>query len=319
MHINNNYIKKGKLNPKEFFIIEDVTKELNKVEEKTENMLTIIKGKCPKANISENCTKPYKCDLYDGCFPKDSIFHLYRGGKKCFELYKKGIKAIEDIPDEFLNEKQTIQKEGKTHINKENIKNFLKTLTPPLYYLDFETFSTAIPIYNNTKPYQQIPFQFSLHIVKENTTKHHSFLAEGKNDPRKEFISKLKKVLGEFGSIIVYNKSFEIARLKELAEIFPEESDWVESVIARIVDLLLPFRNFHYYNPQQEGSASIKKVMPALTGKSYDNLEINKGDQASLAYLNSPNDEKVRKNLLEYCKLDTEGMIWIVDELERLV
>ncbi len=329
IHINNKYIKKGKINPKEFFTVEDITKELNdKVSENIKDMLNILSlGKCPETNISKNCKDPYKCDLYDECWklPKNNVFCLYRGGKKCFELYKQGIKAIKDIPNNIkLNEKQTIQKEGKTHINKKEIKNFLKTITSPVYYLDFETFSTAIPIYNKTKPYQQIPFQFSLHIVK-NTTKHHSFLAKG-NDPRIEFIKELKKVLGNEGSIIVYNKSFEIRILKELAEFIPEESKWIESVIARIIDLLLPFRNFHYYNPKQEGSCSIKKVMPALTNKDYNNLEINKGDDASLAYMDiafgnvsEEEKQKIRNNLLEYCKLDTEGMIHIIDELKKLV
>jgi len=277
---------------------------------------------CPEVNISKQCATPYECAIHDDCWdflPKNSVFDLYRGGKKSFDLFDNGCESIKEIPDDFkLNDKQEIQKEcektGKPYINKEGIKSFLDTLEEPLYYLDFETLSTAVPIYDGTKPHQQIPFQFSLHV----NGKHISFLASGKDDPREEFIKKLKESLGETGSIIVYNQAFEIGRLRELAEMFPDYKNWVESVIGRVVDLLIPFRGFHYYHPSQCGSASIKKVLPAVTGKSYDGMEINNGSDAALAYFKL-DDEKTREALEKYCCLDTEGMIWILDELKEIV
>ena len=134
----------------------------------------------------------------------------------------------------------------------------------------------------------------------------------------------MKKVLGTEGSIIVFNQSFEITRLKELAEAFPEYKEWADSVIKRIVDLLIPFRNFDYYNPAQKGSCSIKKVLPAVVGKSYKKLNINDGGLASVSYFESvfnnvKNKEQIRKDLLEYCKLDTEAMVWIVEKLKKLI
>jgi hypothetical protein len=196
-----------------------------------------------------------------------------------------------------------------------------------LYFLDFETISSAIPLYPNSKPYQQIPFQYSLHVDNGKEVKHYSFLASGKEDPRKEFVSSLKKVLGGKGSIIVYNQSFEISRLKELAGLFPSCKKWVNPAVKRVIDLLQPFRNFDYYSPIQKGSCSIKAVLPALTGKSYSDLDLIKnGGDASLAFLDiafsdipSSEKEKLRKNLEKYCGLDTEGMVWIVDELRRIL
>jgi len=137
-------------------------------------------------------------------------------------------------------------------------------------------------------------------------------------------LTELKKLLGDHGSIIVYNQSFEKGVLTELGEAFKEEI-WAKGIHERIVDLYVPFRNFSYYNPLQKGSASIKYVLPALTGKSYEGLSIAKGDDASLTYLKMTTGAlsgqeaiKARKDLEEYCGLDTQAMIWIVDELEKL-
>ena len=192
-----------------------------------------------------------------------------------------------------------------------------------MHYLDFETFQTAVPLYDGTKPYQQIPFQFSVHVDDGSNIKHFEFLHDSKEDPRENFLAELKKSLGTEGSVIVFNRSFEVTRLKELAAAFPEHKEWVDSVINRIVDLLIPFRNFDYYNNSQKGSCSIKNVLPAITRKNYGELNINNGGLASASYFQSvfnpvPDKDKTRKDLLEYCKMDTEGMVWIVQELEKL-
>ena len=260
--------------------------------------------------------------------PENNVFDLY-GRNNADELFAQGIIAIKDIPQSFkLNDKQDIQrkcaKSGKLFISKENIKHFLNTLHPPLYFMDFETFSTAIPLYDGTRPYQQVPFQFSLHLVEDGVQKHFYFLASGKNDPREEFASELKKVIGDKGTIVTFNSSFEKGRLKEIAESFPKEKKWIENVNDRIVDLLIPFRNFHYYNPKQQGSASIKSVLPALIGKGYEDLEIAEGGGASLAFLDlvfekNIDKKKLKEDLLKYCERDTEAMIWILRELKKIV
>jgi hypothetical protein len=200
------------------------------------------------------------------------------------------------------------------------LNKFLDTLQEPVHYLDFETFMTAVPLYEGTKTYQQIPFQFSLHVGD----KHFEFLHDSIEDPREKFLFELKKAIGSSGSIVVFNQSFEINRLKELASAFPSYQECVDLVIARIVDLIVPFRAFDYYNPAQKGSCSIKEVLPAVVGKSYKDLNINNGGLASVSYFEMvfdsvENKEQIRKDLLEYCGLDTEAMVWIVDNLRDLV
>lgn len=339
VYINKEYIRHGEIDPKQMFKIEDITDNVNSdlknIQPRIEEMIkTIHAEECPKINIGKHCKNPDECLLKEHCWeflPVNNVFELSRGGKKSIELFESGICTIKDIPDGFkLTDKQLIQKKcaltNSVHISKDNIKDFLSTLQYPLYYLDFESFLTAIPKFNDTKPYQQIPFQFSVHIVKDanSEVKHYSFLADGADDPRNKLITFLISVLGDKGSIIVYYQSFEKTRLKELAEAFPEHKAWVEEILKRIVDLYSPFEGFDYYNSEQKGSASIKEVLPAITGKGYKDMEISGGQVASISYLNITYDkvsneqkEKTRKELEEYCCLDTNGMVWIVEKLKE--
>jgi len=326
MHINNKYVRQGDINVVELFSIVEV-ETVDDVKENIEAMQKMLKGSEPTIDIGLHCNNPYGCGLVDECFPETDLFELYRGGKKCFELLTYG--SMKNIPEDYkLSANQQIQKKGVVHIDKEKIQDFLD-LEYPLYYLDFETFSTAIPMFDGVRPYQQVPFQYSLHeqLVVGGSLNHHSFLSSG-GDPRKDFMESLKSNIGTIGNIIVYNESFEKARLLECAEKFPEYKEFVDSILPRFVDLIIPFRKFWYYNPLQHGSASIKKVLPALTGNSYEGMDIGDGQTASREYLNlyhsgnnlSEDDiSKVRNNLENYCCLDTEGMVWILDKLRELV
>lgn len=339
--INNKYVRKGDIVPEELFSKEDVTKEveglLPNVEKNLLKMVDVIQlAKYPDIPIGPQCSDPYDCSLIENCWsflPEQNVFTLTRIGKKGFELFKDGISDIKDIPKSYpLSDKQMIQVEaihsGKPTINKHGIQEFLHTLEYPLYFLDFETFMTAIPMYDNVRPYESIPFQYSLHILKsvDGKPEHYSFLADGKKDPRPELLKLLKKLLGNSGSIIAYNAGFEKGKLANATTTFSEYKDWFEGIQSRIVDLLSPFRSFYYYHPKQNGSASIKVVLPALTGISYDDMEIAEGGTASNEFLRvtfgdvlDNEREQVRNNLLEYCKLDTMGMVEIVHELERIV
>jgi len=335
--VNNQYIKHGEINPAEYFAMHDITDDVNKVaegmEERIQEMFAAIASPtCPEIRIGEYCNSPYDCPV-TMCrehLPEGNIFDLYRGGKKCYQMYYDGILKVGDIPDDYkLGQSQQIQKAceitGIPHIEKEAIREFLSEIISPVYYLDFETISPVIPLFDGTRPYQRIPFQYSLHKVDKKGTAHYSFLAEGKEDPRPALLTQLKEEIGTRGSILTYNQSFEQGVLREMAEDFPDCAEWVEKTIGRMIDLLKPFRDFSYYHPDQHGSASIKKVLPAITGKGYDDLAINNGDAASGAYLaityGEANEEErlqVRQDLIKYCGLDTEGMIWIVEELKQV-
>ncbi len=342
MHLNKEYFRKQKLDAKKLLVKEDITSQVNAIKdikERIDKMFKIINSeKPPKPGILiDKLIKEGNHDCFtENCIddlPENHVFCLYRGGKLSCELFENGIIRIKDIPQHVkLNGKQDIQREcevnKKVYIDKEGIKQFLAALKYPLYYLDFETFSTAIPMFDGLKAYSQVPFQFSLHIVKKESSKpkHYAFLYNGNNDPRQEFVVSLKKLIGDKGTVLVYNQSFEIGRLKELAEYFPENKKWIENVLKRIVDLLVPFREFSYYNPKQQGSASIKDVLPAIIEKSYKGMEIGDGGTASaeffkMTYEECSEEEKknIRDNLLKYCELDTLAEVMIVEKLRELV
>jgi len=198
----------------------------------------------------------------------------------------------------------------------------------PLYCVDFETFAAAVPVYDGTRPYQNVPFQFSVHMVRKPglEPEHHSYLGDGSIDPRPAFLAELKKTIGPVGSVVVYYEPFEKARLTELARDFPEYGDWINGILKRIVDLIKPFKDFSYYHPLQMGSASLKQVLPALTDLSYDELEIMDGSTASIKFMDAafgdiPDEdrEKIFTDLLSYCRQDTSGMIEILRRLEQAV
>ncbi len=341
MHLNNEYVRNGELNTEELFVQDDITSEVEEIFPQVPELIESMKETIddpiiPENKIGPHCSDPYDCPFQEECWsflPENHVAQLYRGKAKAFELIEGGIYSLSDIPDEYkLNDKQGIQKacdiSGAPHIHKESIKHFLSGLKYPLYYLDFETFSTAIPMFNGLKPYSQVPFQYSLHVVERegDKPKHVEFLYDGSEDPRKEFIQKLKESLGDTGNIVTYNMAFEKGVISKLAEFLPEYKDWAKSINGRVVDLLIPFRNFSYYNSKQKGSASIKKVLPALVGgDGYAEMDIADGATASIKYFNSHYEEveeskklKVREDLLKYCGLDTEAMIWIVDKLKEI-
>ncbi|MCX6143220.1 MAG: DUF2779 domain-containing protein [Ignavibacteriales bacterium] len=341
LHINNEYVRKGEVEPKKLFTKTDVTEEvqalMKTVRPNLEMMVDVIRQKRePDIEIGPHCSDPYGCPVQELCWkflPEHNPLTLYYFKKeKAFELIHDGHLDIRKLPASVnLSEKQDIQvsalQSRKPHIDKSGIRDFLNQLVYPVYYLDFETFGTAIPLFDDVRPYEQIPFQFSLHIVEGEgkKPKRESFLADGASDPRPEILKRLKELLGNKGSIVAYNAPFEKDKLSKASGIFKEYAKWYDAIEPRFVDLLTPFKSFYYYHPDQCGSASIKAVLPALTGKSYEGLEIAEGGTASLEYLRvtfgdveERDRQKARRDLETYCALDTGGMVMIVEELERL-
>lgn len=341
MHIEGEFTRHGPVDAGRFFKREDVTTSVSalsrQVEVQLDKMAKVIRQSvCPDVSIGPHCDAPYTCPLHDQCWeflPEQNVTSLYRGAKKGFKLMADGHTNLTDIPDGFpLTANQQIQrraaKTGQPHVDRPAISAFLGQLDYPVSFLDFETFGTAIPLLDGVRPYQQVPFQFSLHVVTAAGAQpdHFGFLAEGRNDPRPEFMWRLRSVLPESGSVVVYNTAFERGRLDECCEFLPEYKSWNRQVQRRMVDLLLPFRGFRYYHPAQRGSASIKAVLPALTGRDYAHLAIQEGGTARLEFLrvthgsvSEDERQRVRQQLEEYCGLDTEGMVWNVEALQRLV
>jgi len=340
MHINTDYIRRGEIEPKKLFSKKDITEEIKPyqvgLEKDVKGLQAIIAGKEPKIKIGPHCGRPHGCPLTEHCWsflPEGDLFQLRGKKERLFQLLDQGILKVADIPiEDWLSEKQLIQieshKTGKAHVNREAIADFLSGIKYPLYLLDFETLSAAIPAYDLTHPFENIFFQFSLHVISKEGGKpvHYGYLAPGDVDPRPEILSRLKKLLGDNGTILAYSMSFEISCLKNAAEAYIEYKDWFEELQGRFMDLLVPFKKLYYYNPAQEGSASIKYVLPAMTTTSYEGMEIADGGTASLEYervtfdkkVDEKEKQRVRNALEKYCQLDTQAMVDVLEKLKQL-
>ena len=340
--LNTAYERNGELDISQLFKTESVYQRIIKLQDKVRNdiedfFFTLNTPVAPVTDIGPHCTDPYDCDFHGHCWqhvPDYSIFNISRlAGDKKWDLYRMGILKFEDIPPDFkLNDSQWQQVmselKGETHIDHEAINKFINGLSYPLYFLDFESFQPAVPMFDRSRPYQQIVYQYSIHIMESKTSgvRYASFLAENDgSEPRTPFIRRLMSDIGEAGDIIVFNKAFESSRLLELAASFPEYAAPVGRINARMKDLMVLFQQRQYYVPEMKGSYSIKQVLPAMVpGFSYDNLAIGDGGSASMAFtslLTEPDFDKIRvtrENLLEYCKLDTLAMVEILRVLLRV-
>lgn len=341
--LNSNYIRKGKLNLNELFIKNDITEDaiekLDEVKRNIEDINEYMENKEePKDDLDMKCFNPYNCPFFGYCskhLPKDNVFNLRRiFTKEKINLYKKGIYTYQDLLKEDINDKAKEQIEFELFnkddkINKDKIEKFLKTLTKPLYFLDFETFQMAIPEYDDVKPYMQIPFQYSLHYIEDDKLYHKEFLAESNIDPRRSLAESLIKDIPLDVCTLAYNMSFEKNVIKNLAELYPDLSNHLMNIYNNIKDLMIPFKDREYYTKDMHGSYSIKYVLPALfpndESLNYKNLElIHNGSEAMNTYANLSNyskeeQEHIRERLLKYCELDTYAMVKIYEKLLEVV
>ena len=302
MHFNRDYIRRGDINVKELFIADSILKEvLQKQTEVKENiplLLSMLQGQEPTIEMGSYCHDPYECDFQEYC-----------------KSLRPKVEPVELSSLPIVNEVE--------------VRRFVNTIEYPVCHLDFETIMPGVPIFNESRPYQQIPFQYSLHFQesKESEIKHYAYLAPSdlNIDPRFGLIKQMIEELKDAKTILVYNIAFERTRIKELMRDFPEFEEELQSIDDRLMDLIVPFRKKFYTTETMEGSASIKKVLPALCPNlSYNELEIGNGMDASNAFLDLyySNDEKyketVRQNLLNYCHLDTLAMVKILEVLNNV-
>jgi len=342
VHIDTSYVRQGELDIEALFRQEDVTDEVRDRQAAVAvNLLEMLEclgqESRPEIAVGPHCEEPYSCPLKAECWsflPEPSVFDLVRGRRRGFELLSGGTLGLLEIPESAeLDEKQRIQIEavrsGEPHVDRPAIKRFLQGLEYPLSYFDIETIAPAVPLYDGSRPYQQIPFLVSNHRVEHrgDAAAHFAYLYSGEGDPRPKFLRAARESLGNAGSIVAYNASFERRILQEsAAAVSPEWEEWAAALSGRFVDLLVPFKSFSYHHPDQKGSASLKAVLAPLTGLSYANLEIADGERASREYLRiltAPLDpvEKARtlQQLEDYCSLDTQAMVTIVARLRELI
>jgi predicted RecB family nuclease len=337
MHVNRNYVFGGSIDVRRFFKIKNLTRRVERLQPKLTFQLrselrVLAMPSPPKIPVGPHCTNPITCEFFDRCnrpLPNDHIGYLPRlHASAAEELEEMGIHSIRDIPDDFhLSERQRIActsvQKGQPWFSAELGKE-LESLKYPLYFADFESVNPAIPRFSGMRPFDQLPFQWSVHVQRQPDAEleHYEFLATDKSDPRSEFVTSLCDALGEDGSIVVY-AAFESQRLSELAAWLPEFAGRIKRIQSRLWDLLPVVRN-HVYHPQFAGSYSLKSVLPALVPElTYESMEVANGQDAGLAWdslirggLDRDEHQRVRKALLEYCGQDTLALVKLVERLQ---
>jgi hypothetical protein len=347
--LNNKYYKKGDIDPTKLFTLNHLSSfvlsnQIN-VKDELDKILDLANSDIePEIQIGSHCKKPHSCEYLDRCWPKNtkdlnSVFRLYRlNTDKKLSLYNQGIDTFEKLdPSIKLSSTQLNQIKAyeisEPIINKIKINSFIEAVNYPISYFDFETFTDAVPIYDGQRAHMQMPFQYSLHIQNSENSEHdelahYEFIADINKDPRRAIAESLLKNLPKSGTIMAYNQSFEISRIKDLAEHFPDIAPDLLKLNGRFLDLIIPFRGGGYYHHDFGGGFSIKKVLPALCADDkrldYKKLDISNGGMASAKYkqMRSQSKEEIsltRKKLFDYCWLDTYAMYAIYSKLQDCI
>ncbi len=335
-HVNSQYVYDGQhLELESLFSFSDLTVQAINLQDQIplkidEFRQMLSETDPPEILPSPHCKNPYKCEFWEHCTRKKPAFWVMdlpgMTQKKFNELAELGIEDIGEIPGSFslTRDQQRIKdcvQSGTDHISPE-LRDVLLAVEYPIHFLDFETVSPAVPRYPGTRPYQTIPFQWSDHVLsRDGTIEHREYLCSEDTDPREEFSSTLLAVLGSAGTIFIYT-TYETRILRELAESLPPYSDQLRATLGRFKDLHALIKRYVYHR-EFHGSFSLKSVLPALVpSMRYDDLAIQEGSLASLEFLrmlapDTPEKEreKIRESLLEYCAIDTMGMVKIREKL----
>ncbi len=337
-HVNRNYVYPGgDIDPRGFFRIRNVTRRVEGLQDKLTLQLRsefrmLAQPTPPNIKVGAHCTAPVTCEFFDHCNPPRPQHHigfLPRIHASAVDaLEEMGVESIRDIPHDFAL--SDIQRRAATCVQTGEpwfspaLRDVLDGLTYPLYFADFETLDRAIPPFVGMRPYDHLPFQWSVHVLRQAGAEpeHHEFLAADSSDPRREFISSLCAALGESGSIVVYS-SFESQRLSELGSWLPEFADRISAIQHRLFDVL-PVVREHVYHPAFGGSYSLKVVLPALVpDMTYSGMEVADGQCAGLAWeslirgsMDQAESERIRKALLDYCGQDTLALVRLLDKLK---
>lgn len=343
VHLNKDYVRRGELEPDKLFTQEDVSDQVDKILPQIRAMaydaLEFLKQpdepkgcSCRLRSKSKHCPTFHYLNLD---IPEYSVFNIARiGGKKLALLIDGEIYNVHEVPDDIklstIQQNQvSVAKTKQPIIDRVAIAEMLEELEYPLHFLDYEAIATALPLYRGTKPYQQIPFQYSLHVLPGPDAKleHHQFLDQmGTDLPVEQLLKSLAYATGERGSVVVWHKSFETGRNTEMAKMFPVYGDLLKSLNDRVFDLKDIFAKQHYVHHGFGGSNSIKSVLPVLVPEfSYKGMDIQGGDVAAIRWYDAvagktPADQakKTFSALLEYCRLDTLAMVKIYEKLKAL-
>lgn len=339
VRLNSQYVRGDTLDLQVLFTREDFTERVEAILGSfAQEMATASDVLQSKKPLPSPCQCIYKgrssqCTTFDfsnPTVPGYSVHHISRIGNskaRLRDLVDRNILAITDVPDEFdLSDKQRNQvraaKTNREVVDTAAIAKLLDGYGFPLAFFDYETYAAGVPRFAGYRPFDHIPFQFSLDVMGDDAgpVEHHEFLFTERCCPDHALIAALRQSMPASGSIVTWNKSFEMTINKRLAERNPQDTTFIEALNARVVDLMEVFSSQAYVHPAFRGSTSIKAVLPALVPDlSYKTLEIQEGGSASDAWnrivTGNPDSgevDRVRRALLTYCGLDTRAMweIW---------
>jgi hypothetical protein len=274
----------------------------------------------PPMETGRQCFEPFECGFLDHCRSQEPPVE--------YPVYwlpgttPEGVRDMRDIPPTALSAQQRrvrdVTLSGQLQFDQPGAAAKLAKYPYPAYFMDFETIQHAVPKWKGARPYRQTPFQFSLHRLDQlGDLTHREFLDLSGDDPSRAFAEALIAACGDSGPIFVYS-GFENGRLRELTANFPDLAADLQAIIQRVVDLC-PIARAHYCHPSQHGSWSIKAILPAAFpgDQGYAQLDgVKDGGMAMQAYLEATADQtsaerkaEIRRQLLAYCKLDTEAML----------
>lgn len=330
VHLNGHYVRDGDIDPAELLVFADITDRVAEIEDETRQEIAaalellaidLDRNGCP----CRRKTRSHHCDAFDYFNPEiqtPSIYSLPRiTAQRLEELVDADIFDLADLGrDVELSNRQRLVVEaaqaGEPRISRENIRAFLDGLVFPLYFLDYETYASAVPLIDGTSPHRHFPVQYSLHIMDdEGRLAHREYLEREARLPDR-LLDCLRADIGPEGSILSWHAAFERSRNTDMAEDFPAHEGFLADLNDRMVDLENPFKA-DYVDAGFDGSTSIKKVLPVICpGQNYDGLEVQDGASAMDAWKQMveapPEDaDRIAENLLEYCKLDTFAMVEI--------
>lgn len=340
--INNEYVYDGELNVSDYFkftsVVDEIKERIPYIEDAIENAIQILDlAEAPEVSIGQHCTKPYPCDFQGHCWasvPKDSVWYL--PGVSMLEknnFIESGITTIPEIENfEDLNHRQKViiesYQQQKPHIKNEKLNAFLSEIHYPVYFFDVEAFQPAIPIFKGTKPYERIPFLFSMHYKESETAElqHTDYISPVNGDDREEFIRQFLAATEKPGAILVFNTLMEKSVLFKLAANFPHYKKELLERINRIIDMEIPFKELYYYHPLQQGSFSLKAIGKGILGKDeFSKSNVKDGEEAMAVYNelfyvdNNPATDESLRQLKTYCKTDTFVLYEIFEALNMII
>ena len=328
LHLDADYVREAELDARALFVTVNVpARDFTSAWEALFEVLACAEE--PQDLPGGHCTFPRECPFRAHCTPVSgpwSLARLPRAGRLVAELTELGIDDVRRIPNHVrMNPAQQhavwALVNGREYIG-QGLRPALQNVRWPLRFLDFEACQPAVPRWPETSPFQQLPTQWSMHVLYEDgREEHREFLHREDSDPRWPFVHSLVEAAGAEGTIVVYS-GYEATTLRALRDRTPELWSDLEGLIGRIFDLLPVIRD-HYYHPALDGSFSIKAVLPAVCPDvGYADLEVHDGARAAQEWLrmisaNTPADERERiaSALLKYCERDTWAMLRVREAL----